>query len=138
MRERIVAGVRLGAAFAAAFSAIAAIVFAVSGGRAVSRVEWGLFGVLAAYWSGGLLTGALGGALSPYARTNARAYLIGIICSSPTFAAIGIASGDSPFSRAGTVGIAVSSLTLGGICGVIVREIFGDDEPTASPDSDEE
>lgn len=138
MWERILEGLRLGAAFAAAYSIFAVIVFVVSGGRAVESLEWGLFGLLAAYCCGGLLTGALGGLLSPLARSSARAYGVGIVSSAPTFAAIAIASGDSPVSEVGAVGIVLLSLTLGGICGVIVREVFGDGEATTSFDEKEE
>jgi hypothetical protein len=135
--SRIVSGARLGLSFAAVYASIATIIVVVSGGRAVEGYRWGWVGVVISYAFGGLMSGALGGFLSPLARSSSRAFAVGVVCSAPTFAAFIVVLGEPLFSIGAAAVIAACSLTVGGACGVIVREIFSEDEqPSANGDEE--
>jgi hypothetical protein len=62
---------------------------------------------------------------------------VGVVCSAPTFAAFIVVLGEPLFSVGAAAVIAACSLTVGGACGVIVREIFSEDEqPNANGDGE--
>jgi hypothetical protein len=89
-------------------------------------------GVVLAYALGGLVTGARAGLLSPLARSGVRALAVGAVCSAPTFAVFTVGLGEPLFSQGGAAVATVRSVTIGGVCGVIVGEVCGVGEPTDS------
>ncbi len=128
LRHAIERGVRLGFKFALAYCVAGTLGFTAHslwGHDDLGNLTWPtlIFGYLA----GGLVTGALGGAFSLIVRSRFASYLAGVVASWPTFALFYLTMygrDDREEFMIVTIGI---SILLGGVCGIIVREIFARD-----------
>lgn len=80
----IARGIRVGLAFAVAFSLLTLVIFALSGGGAFERQGFSLGEVLAVYFAAGVMSGAVGGSLLRIAlRFPLLAYPVGIVAAIP-------------------------------------------------------
>jgi len=72
-------GVALGVAMATLYSAWVALVYALNGSRPFVEVGVTLPVVIAVYYAGGVLGGAVAGTLWPRARSRVQATLVGVL-----------------------------------------------------------
>ena len=121
---------RSGCVVGLALSALAGLLLTVNalahGGvvRTTRGAEIQFLPVLFAYLLSGPITGALYGAVLPWLRRAAMAYLLGFFCSLPSTLALSWAlaqGGDSPGWWAVPLLAVLLSLMLGGPGGLIIR-----------------
>ncbi len=120
--RRVVSGIRVGLFFAVAFSAIATILFALSGGRALGNSFTVLGSVIAVYAFGGIVSGSIFGLLRPLARWAWGAAILGSIVAVPAYAGMLFATkGPGPWTSDDTSGALLLSILIGSTSGIILR-----------------
>jgi len=126
VRTRVGTGLSYALVMGAIFSVVATINALAHGGRVVLRAggSVGLLPVLACYLLGGPASGALFGLLFPLMRRRIGAYVVGLLAALPVNLAA-LASLDLlwPWTGASTFVLVPMTFLLGGIGGVMVREI---------------
>jgi hypothetical protein len=124
MIARMWVGVRWGLVAATLFSAWVTVV-AVSGSPdAFTKVGVTYGTVVAAYYAGGIVAGAIGGALLPLRRTFAGAALVGSVAAFPVWAGIWFVSEGAPWrwESGDWYGIALFSVVFGIAAGRLMRK----------------
>lgn len=120
--RNIISGIRTGLLLGGIFSVWAAIVFLLNGGKSIERYNGVTFPEVAgAYLVGGLLGGALVGALYPLVRYKVGAFLVGITAAFPfSVAVMGSLQGFSPWTGGHTFVVCLMSVTIGAVTGAIL------------------
>lgn len=124
--QRVRSGMEYGLILGSIFSIVALINAAFHGGEVALRGggSVSLVAVLVSYLLFGPLTGALFGAFFPWMRSRIVAYIIGVVVSMPIGLAILVGlQGLWPWTTIQTLTLTIMALTLGGIGGILVREI---------------
>jgi len=126
-------GVQWGLIFAAAYVVWAVVLLAGSGTTTFEKNGTTFPAVVALYVLGGLICGAIVGALRPLTRWKAGAAIVGIAAATPLYIAVEIMLAGPHYLIAGPGGIAGTIFgwaffaVLGGsLAGLVLREIFAD------------
>jgi hypothetical protein len=124
MIARIWVGIRWGLAIATLLSAWVTIVAVAGNPDAFTRVGVTYRGVVTAYYAGGIVAGAIGGALLPLRRTFAGAALVGTIAAFPVWVGFWFVSEGAPgrWERGDWYGIALFSVAFGIVGGRLMRK----------------
>ena len=124
LAQEIRAGVLLGLVLAGFYCLFALGIYAFRGSRPFEANDVTLGGVLGAYLASGVLGGVAYGFMHPLRRSLLGAMLIGVMCATLAFFAIGVATSGLP-TRWGArewEGVVVLGLVLGPICGFIAHK----------------
>ncbi len=124
--QRVRTGVQYGFILGAIFSISALINAAFHGGEVALRGggSVSLVAVLISYLLFGPLTGVFFGLVFPWMRRRVVAYIVGVVVSLPIGLAILVGlEGMRPWTTTHTLTIMIMALTLGGIGGILIREI---------------
>jgi hypothetical protein len=125
-RGRVREGVTLGLKIAVLFSVLALVAFMI-GGNAALQVKGNppIQRLLMVYAVGGVSGGAIAGALSRFASTDARAAIVGIIAVLPIDLALRFAGvGLAPWTRIDTMTQVIEALIYGVAGGSITRRVL--------------
>jgi hypothetical protein len=108
-------GVGVGVFVATLYTAFVVLVYALNGSRPFAELGVSLRGVIATYYAGGLLGGAVLGALWPRARSRVEGTLIGILVALVVVMGAGVTMYGYPSSwtSASWIGVLSSGLVLG-------------------------
>ncbi len=123
LRRRVPDGAKIGLRVAVVFSTMALIAFLLGGNDALARKQLpSMERLVSVYILGGLIAGAVGGALAPFVTSNARAAVSGAIAMSPVALLLRAATyGFAPWTARDSFVLIVLSVFLGGTCGIITR-----------------
>jgi hypothetical protein len=112
-------GVKLGLAFAAAYSLYVAVLFLAVGSQPFDKLHTSLLTVIATYVIGGLTSGTVVGVMRPYLHIRLVAILVGITAALFVIFGILVASQGMPWlwHRAEWGSLALCSLLLGSFGG---------------------
>jgi hypothetical protein len=127
MRHRAQDGAKIGLRVAVVFSIMALIAFLLAGNEGLaSKGLPSIEKLVSVYFLGGLIAGAVGGALAPFVTSDARAAIAGAIAMSPVALLLRVAtSGLAPWTARDSFVLIVLSVFLGGTCGIITRRTLG-------------
>jgi hypothetical protein len=108
-------GVVLGLSMATLYSAWVVFVYALNGSRPFVELGVTLPGVIAVYYAGGALGGAIAGTLWPRARSRLHATLVGILVAFVVMIGAGVAMYGYPshWTAATWLGLLSTGLVLG-------------------------
>ena len=105
-------GIVIGLVFAVVYSVVASVIFLVAGDQPEE-----LLAVVASYFGGGVVAGAIIGWLRPYSRTHVGSIVVGIIGAFPVFLGFAVADEGLPLNLGDLATVAAVAVTLGGILG---------------------
>ena len=119
LRWRIKTGIRAGLTF----TVIAVIAFVLDFKHTLSAKGLTFLAVAAAYLGGGVVAGAIVGALRPLGRSRLGAVLLGVIACVPVAIAIRLAAeGFTPWTRGDSIIVGLMAVGFGGVSGFTFHE----------------
>jgi hypothetical protein len=125
--QRILWGIKSGATFGLAFTALALLVFLLGGERPFQAHHTSFTNVVVTYLLGGIGSGIIVGVLRPLTRTKAGAGMVGFIAAIPVSVLVRIAIvGYQPWTVKDIILSFSVCLVLGVPVGVMYRDIFRD------------
>jgi hypothetical protein len=124
LAARVRVGIRWGLVMATVFSAWVTVVAVTGSADAFTKVGVTYRAVVAAYYAGGIVAGAIGGALLPLRRTFPGAALVGTVAALPVWMGIWFVSEGSPWrwQSGDWYGIALFSVVFGIAAGRLMRK----------------
>ena len=90
LRDNVARGVRWGLYYGAAYSLYVVVLVAVRGVEVLEEHDVSLVGVIALYFTGGILGGAIAGALLPYGQRPVGAMVVGFFAAIPVLVMAGM------------------------------------------------
>lgn len=98
--------------FAVVYSVVASVIFLVAGEQPEE-----LLAVVASYFGGGVVAGAIIGWLRPYSRTHLGSIVVGIVGAFPVFLGFAVADDGLALDLGDLATVAVVAVILGGSLG---------------------
>lgn len=129
----IASGIRYGLAFGTVFAAWASAAYLSGANPSWSRegISWPM--VLLFYLGGGILTGAIVGALRSIAKSRAGSAFVGAVAGVPLGLAIRLAmAGVNNWRILDAAFISIFALAMGGGAGLVLHDVFSDEDETRS------
>jgi len=126
--NRVLWGIRWGAAYSAVLVAWVVFLWLVRGSEPFDRRGVTFLAVVIVYVVGGPVTGAVVGLLLPFAKSSLGAALTGIVAAIPvTVIIIATVAGFPPWTRAHTISSILMAVFGGGGAGYMFRTFLSND-----------
>lgn len=119
MKSDIRWGIRVGLSFAALFSAWVLVLYTTQGPGAFERLGVTVWGAVLTYLTGGVVAGAIVGALRPLAKTRVGAMAVGVLAALPVAAAACYLLYGAPlhWKRSVVIACGIYAVFIGLVCG---------------------